>query len=255
MLAMILGLSLSAAASAQQDTDGNGASVETDISAREIAIESNFTGARLVVFGSVLKRRGAREDSARYDLVVVVRGPERPVVARQKSRILGIWVNAKSREYQNVPGYYAVLSNRPLWEIAPPDILNKYGIGFESILREHRELGDPRDPFRDAIIRINEKEGLFRRSEEGARFVGKSLFRATVDLPANVPIGEYWTDVFVFSKGKLVSENSTSLIIHKQGFERFVFTAAFDYPLLYGIAAVIIAMLSGLLASAVFRKD
>jgi len=229
--------------------------VETDISSREIAIESNFSGASLVVFGTVLNGRGAAHQGGDYDLAVVIRGPEQPVIARQKARILGIWINARSRPYQNVPGYYAVLSTRPLQEIAKPEVLKKFGIGFDSLLLERKELFEPGDPFRDAVVRIRKQEGLFRHSDTGVTFIGKSLFRATIDLPSNVPVGEYWADVFVFYKGKLVSNNSTSLNINKQGFERFVFTAAFDYPLLYGIAAVIAAILAGLLASAAFKKE
>jgi len=46
-----------------------------------------------------------------------------------------------------------------------------------------------------------------------------------------------------------------NLTISKQGFERFVYSAAFDHPLLYGIIAVIIAVTAGLLASALSRRD
>lgn len=229
--------------------------VETDISSREIKIESNFTGANIVVFGTIANSRQESPEAGYYDLAVVVRGPEKPVITRRKSRVFGIWINTQSRPYQNVPGYYAILSTRPLDEVAKPELLKKYGIGFDSLLLERTESGEVDDPFRDAIIRINWKNGLYRKDEFGAAFIGTSLFRATATLPANVPVGEYWADVFVFSKGKLLSHSSSSLNIHKEGFERVVYNLAFDNPLLYGIVAVIAAVLAGLLASAAFRKD
>lgn len=232
-----------------------GETVETDISSREIKIESNFTGASIVVFGTIANSRQPSPETGYYDLAVVIRGPEKPIITRRKSRVFGIWINTRSRPYQNVPGYYAVLSNRPLDEVTKPETLKKYGIGFDSLLPERTEPGDPIDPFRDAVIRIHEKEGLYHRSDFGASFIGTSLFRATVDLPANVPVGEYWADVFVFAKGKLLSHSSSPLNIHKEGFERLVYSMAFDNPLLYGIIAVLAAVLAGLLASAVFRKD
>ena len=229
--------------------------VETDVSSRDIAIESNFTGASIVVFGTIGNGRQQAPEAGLYDLAIVVRGPEKPVIARRKSRVFGIWINRLSRPYQNVPGYYAVLSTRPLEEIANAEILKKFGIGFDSLVLERTEPGDAGDPFRDAIIRIREREGLFKKAEFGATFIGKSLFRATVELPANVPVGEYWADVFVFSKGELLSHNSSTVNIHKQGFERYVFRMAFDQPLIYGLIAVAAAVLAGLLASAIFRKD
>lgn len=229
--------------------------VETDVSSRSIAIESNFTGAEIVVFGTIANSRQTAPEAGLYDLAIVVRGPEIPVIARRKSRVMGIWINTSARPYQNVPGYYSILSTRPLSEITDEETLLKYGIGFESLIIERTEPGDPADPYRDAIIRIREDEGLYRKKETGAAFIGTSLFRATAELPANVPVGEYWVDVFVFRDGKLLGEHSSSLVLRKEGFERFVYRLAFDQPLLYGLLAVMTAMIAGLLASAIFRKD
>lgn len=230
-------------------------SVETDISSRNIAIESNFTGAEIVVFGTIANSRQTEAESGLYDLAVVIRGPEEPMVTRRKERVLGVWINTRSREFQNVPGYYAVLSTRPLEEIAEKDVLLRYGIGFESLLLERTAPDAPADPFREAIIRIMNNDGLYRRSEDGVTFIGTSLFRATFQLPATVPNGEYWAEVFAFSEGAMISHSSTRLSIRKEGFERFVYNLAFEQPLLYGVLAVITAVLAGLLASVVFRKD
>lgn len=230
-------------------------SVETDISSRNIAIESNFTGAEIVVFGTIANSRQSAPESGLYDIAVVIRGPEEPMVTRRKERVLGMWINTRQRQFQNVPGYYAVLSTRPLEDIADRDTLLRYGIGFNSLLVERTRPTDPPDPFRSAVIRIMQNAGLYRRSEEGVTFLGTSLFRATFDLPANVPNGEYWAEVFAFTDGAMISHNATRLSIRKEGFERFIYNLAFDKPLVYGVLAVIAAMLAGLLASAVFRKD
>lgn len=246
---LVCGAALGPAAAQPRET------VETDISSRNIAIESTFTGASIVVFGTITKSRQTAPEAGLYDLAIVVRGPEHPVIMRRKSRVFGIWINTDSRPYQNVPGYYAVLSTRPLNEIADKETLLKYGIGFDSLLIERGGADGAEDPFREAVLRIRQKEGLYRKKETGAAFIGTSLFRATADLPANVPVGEYWVDVFVLREGKLVGENSSTLTLSKQGFERFVYRLAFDRPLVYGLAAVAAAMIAGLLASAIFRKE
>jgi uncharacterized protein (TIGR02186 family) len=248
--ALLLVCCTAASASAQQRE-----SVETDISSRNIAIESNFTGAEIVVFGTIANSRQTDSESGLYDLAVVIRGPEEPMVTRRKERVMGVWINTRSREFQNVPGYYAVLSTRPLEEIADKETLLRYGIGYESLLLERKKPGAPPDPFREAVIRIMNNDGLYRRSEDGVSFIGSSLFRATFQLPANVPNGEYWAEVFAFAEGEMISHSSTRLTIRKEGFERFVYNLAFEQPLLYGVLAVITAMLAGLLASAIFRKD
>ena len=236
--------------------------IESDISSRNIAILSNFTGERIVIFGTIENSQHSEFEKALYDVVVAIRGPKDTIVIRKKSRVAGIWINADSSTFANVPGYYAVLSTRPLGEIANRTVLNAYGLGFDSLVL--RPLG-PNAPataangslnvFRSAVVRIRQRDGLFSYKPEGVVFVGRNLFRATIDMPANVPVGQYATDVYLLRNGEVLSHNRSQLKINKEGFERFVFSAAFDYPLLYGIAAVIIAISAGLLASVMTRRD
>ena len=242
--------------------EGETEQIQSDISSRNIAIESNFSGERIVIFGTIENSEHSEFEKALYDVAVAIRGPKDKIVIRKKSRIAGIWINAEAYTFANVPGYYAVLSTRPLGEIANRTVLNAYGLGFNSL--NLRPLG-PHAPaaaangslgvFRSAVVRIRQRDGLFSYQPEGVVFVGRNLFRATIDLPANVPVGQYATDVYLIRNGTVLSHNRSQLKIDKEGFERFVYSAAFDHPLLYGIAAVIIAVSAGLLASALTRRD
>ena len=94
---------------------------------------------------------------------------------------------------------------------------------------------------------------LFQESDDAISFIGRSLFRGSVDLPVNVPIGRYTTQVYLFRDGKLLSQSQSSLQVHKVGFERVVYMLAFRYPFAYGLLAVLMAVSAGLLAWAVFR--
>lgn len=232
--------------------------LEADISAREIAIESTFAGVRIVVFGTVLHSRQPIDQPGIYDVVVVIQGPNEPVVVRRKSRVAGIWINTESQRFESVPGYYAVLSTGPLADLSDPQTLQRFAIGFENLplVPAGAKADDARQAeFRAALVRLKERQGLFRASEEGVEFIGSHLFRATVDLPANVPIGEFSIDIYLFRDGKLLNHHLSRLVIRKQGFEELVHRTAFEYPLLYGILAVVMAISAGLLASAVFRRD
>jgi uncharacterized protein (TIGR02186 family) len=235
--------------------------IESDLSSRNIAIESNFTGSRIVVFGTIENSQQSEFEMGLYDIAVAIRGPKRTIVTRRKSKVAGIWINRDSRTFANAPGYYAVMSNRPLHDIAEQTVLDAYGLGFESLnFRPVDAQGaEPTEQdlaeFRKAAVRIKQKEGLYAYDPAGVVFVGRNLFRATVYLPANVPVGTYASDVYLLRYGKVLSHNRSELTINKEGFERFVFSAAFDYPLIYGIIAVIIAVTAGLLASALTRRD
>ena len=235
--------------------------IESDISSRNIAIESNFTGERIVIFGTIENARPGELESSPYDIVVAIRGPDKPIVTRRKARVAGIWINRDSHTFKNVPGYYAVLATRDLSEIAKPDVLKANGIGFQSLdfvpfgIQNNSAIDAGLIAFKTAAVRIKQKKGLYLYDPKGVKFVGRNLFRATVDLPANVPVGSYASEVYLLRDGMVLNRNRSNLTIKKQGFERFVFSAAFDYPLLYGIIAVIIAVAAGLLASAMARRD
>jgi uncharacterized protein (TIGR02186 family) len=70
-----------------------------------------------VLFGAIEPDAGTAVRTP-YGLVVTVRGPPQSIRTRRKERVLGIWVNVASREFVRVPSYLAVLSNRPVDDIA-----------------------------------------------------------------------------------------------------------------------------------------
>ncbi len=233
--------------------------IQSDLSARDIKIESNFTGAEIVVFGTVENGTPSATAGA-YDVVVVIRGPDEAIVARRKERTVGLWMNRDSQVFGEVPGFYAVLSTRPLDEIAKPETLKRHDIGLGSLLAmpDNVPVATPtRDvlAFREAVIRIMQDEGLFVAGDRGVTFISNSLFRATIELPAHVPDGGYSANVYLFRNGKLLSLNQSQLFITKAGFERLIYSTAFDYPLIYGIVAVLVAVAIGLFASAIIRRD
>ncbi|MEG6508578.1 TIGR02186 family protein [Methyloligella sp. 2.7D] len=229
--------------------------VRSDISTREIEIQSNFTGIEIVIFGAV-DNAAPSPDGAPYDVIVVIKGPSQDLVVRRKERVAGIWINGKSETFDNVPGFYAVLSTRPLRAIATEEELAEHRIGFSALdLGPDDNTSVDDDLFRQAMIRLKEEHLLFQDLDNAIGFVGQSLFRGTVDLPVNVPTGLYTTEVYLFRDGQFLSKDESALNVKKVGFERGVYTLAFHHPVVYGLAAVAIALLMGLFAWFLFRKD
>jgi uncharacterized protein (TIGR02186 family) len=230
--------------------------VQSDISTREISIQSNFTGIEIVVFGSVDFSHVPAPNEGPYDVIMVIRSPTEAMVARRKERVAGLWVNGAAKTFPSVPGFYAVLSSHSLRAIAPAATLKSLGIGFSDLDFGTSDQGDASDEtFRQAVIQLKEQHRLFQEADDGISFIGRSLFRGTVDLPVNVPAGRYIAQVFLFHDGKLVSKNESTLQVNKVGFERLVYLLAFRYPFIYGLVAVVIAVVAGLLGWATFRRE
>lgn len=87
------------------------------------------------------------------------------------------------------------------------------------------------------------------------RFVASNLFKASLRLPANIPNGVHTVRAYLFKSGNLITEKSLPLRVIKTGIEQTITDAAHDRPILYGFAAVALAVVTGWGASLIFRKD
>ena len=230
------------------------------LSTHQVQINSSFVGTDLVLFGAIERDEKTVARSGNYDLVVRVTGPPQTEVTRRKSRVLGIWVNTESRVFLDAPGYLAMLSNRPLNEIGGPEVLRRYRIGLENVTFPQEIAGDVgdvplNDPFRMAFLRLNRELRLYREVPNAVTFLTPNLFRAAIRIPANVPVGTYIVEVMLLSEGVMLATSNSAIEIQKVGFEQFVASSARDHGLLYGLATAGLALLTGWIASVVFRRD
>ena len=235
--------------------------VQADVSTRSVAITSSFTGTEIVVFGAVDNSRQPSAESGLYDVVIVLEGTPTRLISRRKSNVLGIWINTQSVTFEAVPSYYAIASTRPLDELADPLLLRESDIGFEQVRMtpirgwetglSTADLGE----FKSAVIRLKQKEGLYVQEQYGVVFIGRSLFRASIELPANVPVGPLVARVYLLREGQLLSTYTARVKLERQGLERLLHNFAFDYGLLYGMFTVGVAVAAALIASALFRRS
>ena len=80
------------------------------LSNHRVMVTSNFTGEELVLFGGIEQDAGvAARAAAATTSSSPSAGPRQTLVTFRKARVLGIWVNADSRVFENAPAYLAVL--------------------------------------------------------------------------------------------------------------------------------------------------
>jgi uncharacterized protein (TIGR02186 family) len=218
-----------------------------DLSNHLVAITTGFTGTDVLLFGAV-QHEG--------DIIVTVRGPDQDMIVRRKERKIGIWVNSESARYKNVPAYYASASNRPMEIIAPQSVLQDYRIGLE--YQRFIAISDNPDTdqkvYRDALVRNMQNAGLFNERPAKISFLSNQLFRTNIHFPANTPTGTYTINVYLIRDGRIASVKTTPLVVSKTGISAEVYEFAHRYSALYGIIAVIIAVVAGWIASVAFRK-
>lgn len=256
LAAVILMLGMSGAVRAENAKEG----VEADASTRQVAITSSFTGTEILVFGAVTDSVQPSPEAGTYDIIVVVEGIPAPATVRKKSRVGGIWINTQSVRFASLPSYYAIASTRPIDEIAERGVLDANEIGFEHV--HMAALGNGRGnvseaelkDFKAALIRLKEQERVYIKSDFGVSFIGRSLFRATIALPPNVPVGPLTARVYLFKDGKMLGQYKSRVMLQREGIERYIHDTAMSRPFVYGVSTVLLAAAAGLAAAFAFRK-
>ncbi|MER8951264.1 TIGR02186 family protein [Mesorhizobium sp. M0833] len=232
--------------------------IQIGLSTDNVSITAGFSGADLTIFGSLENADPLVARQGRYDVIVVLEGPARPVVVRRKDRVLGVWVNLESETFKNVPVSYSVATTRPLQDVTDPNSYKQLSLGASNLYLQPADAGDSPATIEEFTAALRERKsatGLYSENVGGVQFLSQNLFRATVRLAPNVPVGTHKARAFLFKSGLFIKESSAQLEIRKSGFEQSIFRVAHDYSFLYGVFAVSLAMLTGWLGRLVFRKD
>lgn len=224
------------------------AAISIDPSSAHIDITTGFDGARLTIYG-VTRAHG--------DIAVRITGPKRTMVVRRKANVGGAWVNTSWIEFDQVPAFYDYALSRFAMEQDMTDMLHENGIGLNGLDFAGPAHEEPatKAPFREAMIRNKQEQGLFPLKARGLTFVEPDFFKAEFNLPSNVPMGDYTVDAFLFRNGRLQAQDQTTFRVAQVGFSARIFTFAYRDSLAYGLAAAAMAFFAGWAAFTFLRRD
>ncbi len=220
------------------------------LSQPEVQITTGFSGAALTIFGSTGEPLGPGGD----EVLIVVRGPTRPMVVRRKEHVLGfLWVNGPSARFAEVPGYYAIAGTRAVWQILPEPIRQQNALGLDALPLTSTGARSP--AFRAALLDLERESGLWKEHVAPIEIIGSRLFHMRLDLPATVPTGLYRVEVLLVRSRRIVARQDLSFEVDRVGTADRIASVADDQPLIYGILCVVLATLAGWLGSVLFRRN
>ena len=226
----------------------NQAPLFLDVAQKNIDVTTGFEGADIIVFGI---------KAAAGDLAIILTGPEKRVVLRQKQSVGGLWMNRASMDFRRVPLFYDYAVSRNESDIAPSETLKNLNIGLNYL-----EFDPDTDlsaeqiaTFEDALIRTQQARGHFSLKPKSISFIGAELFRTNFYVPNNIPMGQYKIEAILLNEGKLIARQDISITIRPKGIAALILMYATNYSFAYAIACLIIAICAGFLGFLTLRKD
>jgi len=244
LIAALAVLALGSAAAAQER-------IVLGLSEDQVAITATFDGSDILIFGAV--KRDGPPAGAPLDLAIAVSGPLQPLIVRHANRRLGVWVNTSSIEVDAAPSFYAVATTRAFSAVLSDTEDLRHAVSIPRAIRAvGTEVGN-REDYIEALIRIRTREGRYRVIEGGVDLAEETLFRARIDLPANLVEGDYLARIFLARDGRVIDILETDIAVRKVGIERWLHALSLNQPLAYGALALSLAVAAGWAAAAAFR--
>ncbi|MFI5031207.1 MAG: TIGR02186 family protein [Reyranellales bacterium] len=218
-----------------------------DLSSPRVSITSAFQGESLLLFGMF---------DPPGEIVVVVQGPAARETVMRKERFLGLWLNTGRMRFDDVPAYYFIAASAPLQRL-----LARGGgeiLSLEDRLSTIRPVRH-RTPaqlaeFRQGLVEVKRREDLYPANFGQVTVQAGRLFRAELPFPSRLPEGVYDVRTYLLRDGKVVSAVSRPLPVGKVGFSAQLAGWAGTEGPIYGLGAIMMALVLGWLGGAVMRR-
>ncbi len=216
-----------------------------------VRINAWYHGEKLTVTGDITQGS---------NVIVTLTSPPTTAHFKYKGKAAGLfWMKIGDMDFEPVPSVYLVYTSGKLSDIIAEQEQATYHIGFEA-LKRNVEIKGPKDIDKDKwfneFIKIKKQENLYG-VREGVVSIrddqGHKTFEVQLDWPYKAAPGEYTVQAIAVEDGKVVDTATTSFTVARTGLVKTLSTLAFEKPALYGVMAVIIAMVVGFAVGLVFK--
>ena len=214
-----------------------------------VEINSFFQGRNVTVNGTLPEGLGA---------VVEVMGPTTEEHLMRKGRRGPLWMNVGKINVSGVPSLYLVLSSQA-------DLLAGNRIdapwGFPSLIQRISLTGDiqatEQDKFKHQFLELKETQKLYGAWPQGLKVspagAGRQKVTGKFWVPSNIRPDTYKVCLTTVREGLAVDKVCLDMPVQMVGFPAFLMTMAYEHAALYGLLAIIIAIVVGAIMGYLFK--
>jgi len=201
-----------------------------DLSRPRVSITSAFQGESILLFGMFVLR---------------------------KRRVLGMWLNTSRQEFDDVPAYYSIAASQPLQRLLARSAGGEI-LSLEDRLQSVRSVGQREHEdlirFRLGLVEVKRREGLYPAAIGQVTIQANRLFRVDLPFPSRLPEGTYEVRTYLLRDGRIAAAVSRPLPVGKVGFSAQLAGWADNDGPLYGLGAIVMALLVGWIGGVVMRR-
>jgi hypothetical protein len=225
-----------------------GASIELAVSPNVINVDTFFSGGEASVTGEI---------PAADDVLIEVIGPQTSEVYDVKGRVGPFWMTREKVQLENTPVLYMLLLPQGRdWK----RVADGLGLGVEH-LRQQVSVGPsglPPDDIFGMFVSLKSSEGLYRDALEAVAYTaasdGRRRFAAACRFPSSTTAGTYTIKATCIDHGARGPSLSREVTVRETGFVKMVDDMASNRRLVYGLSAVVIALLAGAFTGILFKS-
>ena len=112
-----------------------------------------------------------------------------------------------SNRFRSAPSFYAVASSRPLPELVDERTAAIYEMGLHNLQLSPGggALPEKERRFEAGLLDLRKRQGLYSENPRGVEISDGVLYRATITIPSQVPVGTYTAETFLIDRGQVLA--------------------------------------------------
>ncbi len=219
----------------------------------EIKMGLSYNGVDVSIAGKI---------PADSEVLVRVMGQPEHQKLKKKGRVLGLlWMNTEAVHIENVPSVFLLYPSAALAEQAKrrPEQWRRLGLGLEAMEEqvEIRPSGEDRDALFQEFVKLKEAAGLYGTVRGAVHYEDKGdglkSFTCVAPLPSNLAQGEYVIEAVAVKDGAIAARGRVPIDAAEAGVTARLSYLAFNHGTLYGVLAVLVALLAGSFTGVIFK--
>ncbi len=199
--------------------------------------------------GAQLRIEGVAEPGSK--VAVVLRGAGITETFNRRGRVGPVWVNTGKAHISGVPSLFLAFTPEPVDALLRVEETEKYQLEEAAIRRQMRV--DPKEMDQEVVRahywKMKTEQGVYRIVDNGVRMGAPAAngtpYSGEFLWPKKAPPGSYEVRVYECRDGRVIRQSSAALEVVRVGFPAMMAALARDRTSLYGVVAVIAAMIAG----------